>query len=1134
MLLLSGGAFAIRWRNRRMKAGTLKLKVWIVAPTALAMLVGLAIYGAYEYQEFNEESLHRMLNSTEHARGEWNRNVASEVNLLQAQIDHIARNPAMLKAWRNRDLPSLIALAQPAYEQVKRKYRITHFYFMAPDRTIFLRVHQPDRRGDLIDRSTLLTAERTGEDSWGVELGPLGTFTLRYVRPWKQNGKTTGYLELGMEIEHLAGQLARNMNLDIMTVIRKEYTTREKFEAGRQAFGFVGQWDAYRDFVVAHQTTPGLPKEVAHWLEHDHNPATGSEAFNARQGEKRFTCGAIHLPDATGRGVGDLIVMRDVTVEAGAAWSALLLNLGLTIVLLGGLLVLLWSVTGTAERQLGAAFAQLRESEEHLGATLRSIGDGVISTDAAGNVNSLNTVAEALTGWTRAEAQGRPIAEVFHIVNAQTRAEAQNPVHRALAEGRIIGLANHTALIARDGTERKIADSCAPIRSAEGRITGAVLVFRDVTEEYRIGEALRESEERFRILNDNLSVGVAMIGPDMGILAINPRIRQWFPRTDPTGHQPCYDAFNGPPRNEPCTGCPVVKTLRDGQLHVFEREVSTCDGIRVIWITSTAITDRDGNVTAVIEMIDDITERKQAEKELWQKTYDLGERAKELNCLYGISKLVETPNISLNEIIQGVVDSIPPSWQYPEIACSRILMNGNEYRTRNFKETGWKQSGAISIHGEQAGALEVFYLEEMPEIYEGPFLKEERCLIDAVAETLGRVAEHKRAEEALRQSEEKYRTILENIEDGYYEVDLAGNLTFFNDSVCRFLGYSRDELMGVNNPMYTDPENSKKLFQEFNKVYKTGEPVKEFNWEVIREDGTKRFGEVSISLIKDSKGQPIGFRGIARDITERKQAEAEKAEFERQNRQLQKAESLGRMAGAIAHHFNNQLGVVIGNLELAMMELPQGARPRANITSAMKASNKAAEMSGLMLTYLGQSFDKSELLDLSEICRRSLPLLQAVMPGNVALETDLPSPGPAISTNTNYIQQVMTNLITNAREAIGEGRGTINLSVKKVFAANIPAMHRFPLDWQPQDNAYACLEVADEGCGIEDKDIEKLFDPFFSSKFTGRGMGLAVVMGIVRTYKGVVTVESEPGRGSTFRVFLPVSGEEVLRQPEKA
>jgi PAS domain S-box-containing protein len=163
-------------------------------------------------------------------------------------------------------------------------------------------------------------------------------------------------------------------------------------------------------------------------------------------------------------------------------------------------------------------------------------------------------------------------------------------------------------------------------------------------------------------------------------------------------------------------------------------------------------------------------------------------------------------------------------------------------------------------------------------------LKDEQGRLVGWVSVVRDITERKRAEEALRESEERYRTILENIEDGYYEVDLPGDLTFFNDSLCKMLGYSRDEMIGMSNKQYTDEESREKLFQAFNKVYRTGQPTKGFDWEVIRKDGAKVFGEVSVSLIKDSKGQPIGFRGIARDVTERKQAEkallAEKQRFQ--------------------------------------------------------------------------------------------------------------------------------------------------------------------------------------------------------------------------------------------------------------
>jgi len=297
-------------------------------------------------------------------------------------------------------------------------------------------------------------------------------------------------------------------------------------------------------------------------------------------------------------------------------------------------------------------------------------------------------------------------------------------------------------------------------------------------------------------------------------------------------------------------------------------------------------------------------------------------------------------------------------------------------------------------------------------------------------------------------------------------------------------------------------------------------------------DGSTFDIEVNSEFIRDATGVPSGMVVIVRDITERKHAEAEREKLEAQNRQLQKAESLGRMAGAIAHHFNNQLQSVTMSLEIALGELPKDSPPVEFVNAAMQAAHKAAEVSNLMLTYLGMTTTKHVPLELSVICRQSLPLLRAAMPETMALETEFPSPGPAILADPNQLQHVLTNLVTNAWEAMGVGHGSIRLSVKTVTAVEIPLDHRFPIGFQPQADVYACLEVADKGCGIADDVIEKLFDPFFSSKFPGRGMGLAVVLGIARTLSGVITVESKTGKGSIFRVFLPVFNNSASDRPK--
>jgi PAS domain S-box-containing protein len=159
-------------------------------------------------------------------------------------------------------------------------------------------------------------------------------------------------------------------------------------------------------------------------------------------------------------------------------------------------------------------------------------------------------------------------------------------------------------------------------------------------------------------------------------------------------------------------------------------------------------------------------------------------------------------------------------------------------------------------------------------------------------------------EEALRKSEEKYRTILHSIEEGYYEVDLAGNLTFFTDRLCTF-GYSKEEMMGMNNRQFMTEESAKKVYQVFGEVYRTGEPANAFDWEMVKKDGTTRWIETSVSLIRDSKGQPIGFRGIGRDVTERKQMEEQAKVHQQQLMQAGKMVALGTLVSSVGHEINN-------------------------------------------------------------------------------------------------------------------------------------------------------------------------------------------------------------------------------------
>jgi signal transduction histidine kinase/CheY-like chemotaxis protein len=269
---------------------------------------------------------------------------------------------------------------------------------------------------------------------------------------------------------------------------------------------------------------------------------------------------------------------------------------------------------------------------------------------------------------------------------------------------------------------------------------------------------------------------------------------------------------------------------------------------------------------------------------------------------------------------------------------------------------------------------------------------------------------------------------------------------------------------------------------------------------------------------------------VARVLAELSQAEADKAALEARNRQLQKAESLGRTAGSIAHHFNNQLQSVMASLDL-MGGAPEPAGPERFVTMARQATEKAAEVSKSMLTYLGKTSLERKPLYLAELCRDSLALPALAQPSNMTLETELPTPGPICSVDADQFRLALTHLATNAWEAMAQTPGCLRLRLRTVGSAGIPPTHRFPLGWQPQRQDYACLEVEDTGIGISSLDIDKLFDPFFSTKFAGRGLGLAVVLGMAQGHGGAVQVASRPGQGSTFSIYLPIALEAVPSLP---
>ncbi len=376
---------------------------------------------------------------------------------------------------------------------------------------------------------------------------------------------------------------------------------------------------------------------------------------------------------------------------------------------------------------------------------------------------------------------------------------------------------------------------------------------------------------------------------------------------------------------------------------------------------------------------------------------------------------------------------------------------------------------------------------------------------------------------ALRENEERLQLVFEGSQDGFWDWDVPTGRIMRSPHWSSMLGYAPDEIAptGAAFQDLVHPDdlalitaNEKSIREgqdhfaaEFRLRAKSGE----WMWILDRSKVVRR---------DPATGAALRITGAHTDITARKLAEAEADKLQQKMLEAQKLESLGVLAGGIAHDFNNLLTVILGNSSLAQLELGDAPVNRARLDRVVTSANRAAELCHQLLAYAGKGTYHLERLNLNALITETAQLLELSISKQARLEFALAPTLPKIEADAAQIRQVIMNLVINASEAVAGRPGTIRLATSVV---NLPRPGLTAPVAELRAGDYVCVEIADSGCGMTPDVLARIFDPFYSTKFTGRGLGLAAVLGIVRTHHGALRVQSTPGEGSLFQVYLPVS-----------
>ncbi len=767
-----------------------------------------------------------------------------------------------------------------------------------------------------------------------------------------------------------------------------------------------------------------------------------------------------------------------------------------------------------AERtaDLEASNEQLRWSQEQFVVTLTSIGDGVITTDDECRVSFLNPEAERMTGWGHEEAFGQPLISVFRIINEETRESVADPAKKVLELKTTVGLANHTVLLGRNGKEIPIADSGAPIRDAEGKILGVVLVFRDCTVEREKEAALRE---RVALREQLSQVAESVPGAIFSFLQ-RPDGSCRFPYSNAA----IEEVFGSSPEYLAEDGSVIFERMHPEDLAGVRKYIEECAATldlwsgeyRVnhprkgeIWVEGRAIPQRllDGNMLWH-GFLQDSTERRRIE-----------EKARS-----GEARLSAIIHSALNGVItvdelQNIVLFNPAAEQmfgYPEAeALGRPLDQFIPSRYRSAHKRHIPKFGETEIAGRKMGQREGIYGirkdgREFP--LEASISHVEFDGKRVYTAILRDITEEKKAEEELKQQASLLDLAPVMVRD------LENRIVFWSRGAEKLYGFTREEAVGCvgHELLRTEgplPMNYLDQILRDNGLWE-GELLQRTH------DGGSVYVASQWVLYRDSLGMPVRVLEVNADITARRHAE------EWQTRS-QKLEALGTLSGGIAHDFNNILLAINGNVNLAMADLPEKHPAQQSLMEILKAGTRASELVKRILGFSRPQEQKKNVVQLQPVIEEALKLMRATLPARIQFVTQFAAEVSPAKVDAGQIHQVVVNLATNAAHAIGEKNGTITVRLDAV-SVTPDDMRTAP---NLREGRYVRLFVSDDGAGMDRATLNRIFDPFFTTKKQGEGtgLGLSVVHGIVSSHDGAISVTSHLGEGTAFHIYFPVATE---------